>query len=425
MINNEKVAAIIAEYNPFHNGHAYHIKETKRLTNAKYIIILMSGNFVQRGEPSIIDKYRRAASALLSGADAVFELPVTVSTGSAEIFADGSVALAEKLGIIDYLSFGAENDNITDLIECSKLLIQKNHNKDIAKIMSSGTAFPESRDIYLRKNGYVKEADLLKTSNNILAISYLNKLNLLNSNIVPIAIKRAEVLHDSEIIDDKNLTIASAKAIRKDLHDSLTKNSLKYMPDSTITRLNPNGFYIKNNDFSDILFYKLGEIIYKNNKKDAIRILSNYSDVTTDLACRIYNLFGKSSSYDEFAASLWSKNYTYARIDRVLFHIIGGITRELIENNRAYGFCPYIRPLAIKNESIDILNSIGKLSKANDDIKLIARIGDAKKLENKAAIETFRITSFMTALYNQISFNKYNLKCHDEVSESFILRQKF
>ena len=122
MINNRKVAAIIAEYNPFHNGHAYHIEETKRITGADYIIILMSGNFVQRGEPAIIDKYLRAKSALSSGADAVFELPVTVSTGSAETFADGSVALAHKLGIVDFLSFGAENDNIDELISCSKFL---------------------------------------------------------------------------------------------------------------------------------------------------------------------------------------------------------------------------------------------------------------------------------------------------------------
>ena len=159
MVNNKKVAAIIAEYNPFHNGHAYHIAETKKITGAEYIIILMSGNYVQRGEPAIIDRYLRAKSALLSGADAVFELPVTVSTGSAEIFADGSVALADKLGIVDYLSFGTENDDINELVNCSNFLIKKNHNEDIAKIMATGVAYPGARDIYLRKNGYEKEAN--------------------------------------------------------------------------------------------------------------------------------------------------------------------------------------------------------------------------------------------------------------------------
>lgn len=422
MINSKKVAAIIAEYNPFHNGHVFHIAETKRLTGADYIVILMSGNFVQRGEPAIIDRYLRAKSALSSGADAVFELPVTVSTGSAEIFADGSVALAEKLGIVDYLSFGAENDDISELIKCSKVLIEKNHNDEISKIMSTGVTYPEARDIYLRKYGFTKEADLLKTSNNLLAISYLNKLHKLKSHITPLAIKRAEVSHDEELNLNKHLTIASAKAIRQDLHSNSDKMSLRFLPESTKNILNPNSSYIKNNDFSDILFYKLGEIIYKNKKNDVIRILSSYSDVTTDLAGRIYNIFGKATTYDDFAASLWSKNYTYARIDRVLYHIIGGITKELITLNQTCDFCPYIRPLAIKNESIEILNAVGKNAKNMTVPELITRIGDSDKLENKAAIETFKATRFMTALYSQISFEKHGLTTYNETAESFIYR---
>lgn len=422
MVNNIKAAAIIAEYNPFHNGHAYHIEETKRLTGAGYVIILMSGNYVQRGEPAIIDRYLRAKSALLSGADAVFELPVTVSTGSAEIFADGAVALAKNLGIVDYLSFGAENDDITELTACSKFLIEKNHDKDIAKIMSTGIAYPIARDIYLKENGYEKEAELLKTSNNILAIAYLNKLHKLNSKIEPIAIKRANAFHDEAIKPNCNSAIASAKAIRNDLHTGSGKMSINFIPEATKNVLNQSGNYIKNNDFSDILFYKLGEIIYKNDKKKAIKILSEYSDVTCDLGSRIYNLFGKSATYDDFAASLWSKNYTYARIDRVLHHIIGGITKELIEINKPYDFCPYIRPLAIKTEAMDILSAVGRAVKGRKDVNLLTRIGDVNKLENKAAIETFKITRFMAALYSQISLNNYALQIHNEASESFIYR---
>ena len=420
MINNRKVAAIIAEYNPFHNGHAYHIEETKRITGADYIIILMSGNFVQRGEPAIIDKYLRAKSVLSSGADAVFELPVTVSTGSAETFADGSVALANKLGIVDFLSFGAENDNIDELISCSRFLVGIEHNDEITKLMSEGLTYPEAREAYLRHIGRVKEADLLKTSNNILAISYLNKLFRLNSDILPVAVKRAEALHDSEISPDDTSSITSAKAIRQDLQVNSGKISGRYIPDSTRNLLNPNGSYIKNNDFSDILFYKLGKIIYMNDKNTAIGILSSYSDVTEDLAGRIYNLFGKVTTYDDFAAALWSKNYTYARIDRVLYHIIGEITKELIESNKAFDFCPYIRPLAIKRESSVILNEVGKAVKNSEKVELISRIGDANKLQNKAAIDTFNVTRFMTALYNQITYKNYGIKTYDEASESFI-----
>ena len=420
MINNRKVAAIIAEYNPFHNGHAYHIAETKRITGADYIIILMSGNFVQRGEPSIIDRYLRTKSALSSGADAVFELPVTVSTGSAETFADGSVALANKLGIVDFLSFGAENENIEELINCSKFLIEKEHNNDIVKLMSKGLTYPEARETYLRYTGHEKEADLLKTSNNILAIAYLNKLLRLNSAITPVAIKRAEVFHDAQIVPENNSLFASAKAIREDLRSNSGKISGRYIPDSTKDILNPKGNYINNNDFSDILFYRLGSIIYMNDKKTAIQTLMSYSDVTEDMAGRIYNLFGKVTNYDDFAAALWSKNYTYARIDRVLYHIIGNITKELIEINKSFDFCPYIRPLGIRSEASIILNEVGKAVKNSDDVELISRIGDANKLKNKAAIETFNTTRFMTALYNQISYKNYGIQNYNEASESFI-----
>lgn len=420
MINNRKVAAIIAEYNPFHNGHAYHIAETRRITGADYIIILMSGNFVQRGEPSIIDRYLRTKSALSSGADAVFELPVTVSTGSAETFADGSVALANKLGIVDFLSFGAENENIEELINCSKFLVEKEHNNDIVKLMSKGLTYPEAREAYLRYTGHEKEADLLKTSNNILAIAYLNKLLRLNSAITPVAIKRAEVFHDAQIVPENNSLFASAKAIREDLRSNSGKISGRYIPDSTKDILNPKGNYINNNDFSDILFYRLGSIIYMNDKNAAIQTLMSYSDVTEDMAGRIYNLFGKVTNYDDFAAALWSKNYTYARIDRVLYHIIGGITKELIELNKPFDFCPYIRPLAIKSEASFILNEVGRAVKNNDNVELINRIGDANKLKNKAAIETFNTTRFMTALYNQISYKNYGIQNYNETSESFI-----
>ena len=227
-------------------------------------------------------------------------------------------------------------------------------------------------------------------------------------------------MHDSEISPDDTSSITSAKAIRQDLQVNSGKISGRYIPDSTRNLLNPNGSYIKNNDFSDILFYKLGKIIYMNDKNTAIGILSSYSDVTEDLAGRIYNLFGKVTTYDDFAAALWSKNYTYARIDRVLYHIIGEITKELIESNKAFDFCPYIRPLAIKRESSVILNEVGKAVKNSEKVELISRIGDANKLQNKAAIDTFNVTRFMTALYNQITYKNYGIKTYDEASESFI-----
>ncbi len=421
MINDKKAAAIIAEYNPFHNGHLYHIEQTRKLTNADYVVILMSGNFVQRGEPAIIDRYLRAEAAIKSGADAVFELPITVSTGSAETFANGSVSLAEKLGIVDYLSFGAETEDISELLKCSRMLSEKNHNAGIALYMSEGLTYPEARDAYLRENGYEKEADLLRTSNNILGIAYLNRIHTKGYKLTPIAVNRASVLHDGALELSADSHIASAKAIRGELRNNSGTLVEKYIPDATKASLKSAVSYIKNDDFSEVLFYRLGEIILKNDKKTAISLLSEYSDISKDMAGRIYKLFGKAASYSEFAAALWSKNYTYSRIDRVLYHILAGITKRLINDNEQFDLCPYIRPLAIKRSSIELLNEIGKFAKKNN-FHLITRLGDIKDIKNKTVIETFNSTRFMTALYSQISYTGYGVRTYDEDREHFILR---
>lgn len=408
MVNNKQVAAIIAEYNPFHNGHLYQIKMTKKLTGADYIIILMSGNFVQRGDAAIIDKYLRA-DAVLQFADAVFELPVTVSLGNIQNFAKGAVELAKSLGIVDFLSFGAENE-LPELIKCSNTL--KNiAEKEFFKLMSDGLTYPGARNKYLSEHGYMHELEILKTSNNILSIAYLNNLSP-SDNITPVAIKR-QVLHDSDIILNN---IASAKAIREKLLNS--KHADIYIPENAHIQL--TGKYLHNNDFSDILFYKLSEIILKNSKDEALKMLAEYSEVTPDLARRIYNLYNKFSNFNDFVNLLWSKNYTYSRLNRIMYYIISDITKTLMTENEPFSLCPYIRPLAVRSSSIEILSAVGKNALKNN-IDLLTRICDVKKLKNNTAIKTYETTRFMTALYRQISYAKLNIHIHNEMSDESIL----
>lgn len=420
MVNNKKVTAIIAEYNPFHNGHEYHIKKTREKTGADYVVILMSGNFVQRGEPAIIDRYVRASLCLSHGADAVFELPVTVSTSSAEIFAHGSVALAHKLGIVDYLSFGAENEDISELLSCTKLLFQNRKIEHEIKItMADGLPYPEARDCVLRKNGYHKEADLLSFSNNILAISYLSSLWSLNSSIIPVPIQRKAVAHDTPILN-YHKGFASAKAIRENLLIQNVGELGEFLPNSTHKAVSNANSFVHKENFSDILFAKLGEITLKKEKKEAIKAFSSFQDVTLDLASRIYNLSQVPISYREFAASLWSKNYTYSRIDRILFHIILGITKEIIEENKKFDYCPYIRPLAIKKESLCLLSGV-KETLNKTPLPLLTRIGDIKKCKQKTAEHSFYLNQYSTALYSQIAFSHHSLKVHDETKNRFML----
>lgn len=408
MINNKKVAAIIAEYNPFHNGHLYQIEMTKRLTDADYIIVLMSGNFVQRGEVSIIDKYQRAET-VLSFADAVFELPITVSLGNIQNFAKGAVSLAKNLGIVDFLSFGAENE-LSELVECNNIL-KSIDEKHFFNLMSSGLTYPEARSKYLIDNGYRHQAELLKTSNNVLAISYLN--NLTASSITPVSIKR-QVLHDSTFTYEN---IASAKAIREKLRNN--DNVANFLPKNSNLQLNSN--YISNNNFSNIIFYKLGEIILKNPKKIAVEKLCTYHEITPDLAKRIYNFYGKAVSFDDFVNLLWSKNYTYSRLNRIMYYIISSITKSLIGMNELSSLCPYIRPLAIRKSSIEILGTVGKNASKNN-LDFLTRISDIKKIKNETAIKTYGITRFMTALYRQVS-SSLGIKTYDETSRDFILRR--
>lgn len=418
MVNNKKVAAIIAEYNPFHNGHEYHIKKTREKTGADYVVILMSGNFVQRGEPAILDRYTRANLCLSHGADAVFELPVTVSTSSAEIFAHGGVALAHKLGIVDYLSFGAENENITELLSCTELLFQnKKIEQDIKTTMSNGLTYPEARDSVLRKNGYEKEASLLSSSNNILAISYLSSLLALKSPITPIAIQRTAISHDAPILNHEE-SFASAKAIREHLIHSKGENLGVFLPEATRKNLSTTDSFIHKDDFSDLLFAKLEEIMMYKRKKEAIKILSSFHDVTPDLASRIYNLSHIPAQYSEFAASLWSKNHTYSRIDRILFHIILGITKNVMEENKKQDYCPYIRPLAIKRTSLELLTGIKQ--NAQKSLPLLTRIGDIKKCTQKTAEHSFYLNQYSTALYSQIAFIHHRIKTHDDRKDSFM-----
>ena len=186
-----KICGIIAEYNPFHNGHSYHMLSTREKTNCDYIICIMSGNFTQRGEPTIFDKWQRAKAAVLCGADLVIEIPTLFATSSAENFAYGSVKILDMLGV-DYLSFGSEIDDGDALNKLAKILVKepKEYKKILKQKLSGGISFPVARKEAL--TAYTDDesiAKLVAGSNSILAIEYLKSLIKLKSDIVPVITK--------------------------------------------------------------------------------------------------------------------------------------------------------------------------------------------------------------------------------------------
>ena len=174
-----KTAAIICEYNPFHNGHEYHIMQTRNITSADCVIAIMSGNYVQRGTPAVMDKKIRTQAALLGGADLVIELPLFAACSSAPDFAIGAVSLLHKLGVIDYLSFGSECQDINKLKQIASFLIQYEEEieRGTKELMSLGHSYPKAKELYLRE--HLDDASLievLKQPNNILGIEYLKAL---------------------------------------------------------------------------------------------------------------------------------------------------------------------------------------------------------------------------------------------------------
>ncbi|MDI9488080.1 MAG: nucleotidyltransferase family protein, partial [Bacillota bacterium] len=305
-----KVVGIITEYNPFHKGHKYHIEEAKKITGADYLVAVMSGNFVQRGSPAIINKYDRAMMALNNGVDLVLELPVCYATGSAQYFALGAVALLNQLGIVDYLCFGSECGNIKLLEDAAKLFYKSSESFDniLYSYIRKGLSYPAARE-KAAKDLLKADTQIISEPNNILAIEYIRALLLLNSSIKPITIKRNKAhYHDKELKND----ISSATAIRSILQNS--KNPAEFSPVKNSVTNCVYDYFIKNynrrfpitmEDFSSIIKYKL---TYESNRK-----LTEYLDLSSDLVDRIKNIDIQNYDIESLMQIIKSKNITLTR----------------------------------------------------------------------------------------------------------------
>ena len=229
-----KVLGIIGEYNPFHNGHLYHLEQSKRMTGANYTVAIMSGNFTERGSTALINKWSRTEIALNNGIDLVIELPVLYATSSAEGFAEGAIKILNSLKVVDYISFGAETSNIDILQEIANILYAepKNYKALLAQELNKGLSFPKSREnalmLYLNNEKY---SNIISSPNNILGIEYIKALKKLKSNIKPISIARFEAGYN-----DTSYTgnIASATAIRNIVKNGGFDILKRLLPDSSL-----------------------------------------------------------------------------------------------------------------------------------------------------------------------------------------------
>lgn len=362
----EKVLGIICEYNPFHNGHLYHLEQSKKITGSNYVVAIMSGNFTQRGDPAIIDKWSRAEMALKCGVDLVLELPALYSTSSAENFAYGAVRILDSLKIIDYICFGSETSNLETLSKVSDVLYKepKKYKTILSDELDKGISFPKARENALLKylNNPKKYTNILSSPNNILGVEYIKSLKKLKSKISPIVIERSESRHNDL---DYSGNIASATAIRNIIKNGDFDIVKKLLPKESYSILVNN---IKQGHFISDLSVFEKQIIYNLRKMDITEI-SNLPDVSEGLEFALKNAANSCNTLNEFLNIISSKRYTNTRIQRILLYSLLGITKKDMELSKK--IVPYIRVLATNKRGKFLISEI---LKANPKLEIVTSV---------------------------------------------------
>ena len=378
-----KVLGIIAEYNPFHNGHLYHLEQSKKITGSKYVVAVISGNFTQRGDTSIVDKWTKTKMALEAGCDLVIELPLVYAISSAENFANGGIKILNSLKVVDYVSFGAETSDINVLDKIATILYEepKEYKALLTTELNKGLAFPKARQnaLMMYLNDIRDYAEALSAPNNILGIEYIKALKKLKSKIQPVPIERYETgYNDLSYTSD----IASASAIRNIVKNGGFQPLKSLMPETSYQLLiNQIKFGQAVNDLS--VFEK--QIIY-NLRTMSIEEIANLPDVSEGLEYSLKKAVSMCNTLDELIDNIKSKRYTLTRIQRILLYNLLKLTKKDIEVSKKQN--PYIRVLgfndkgkyllseAIKqNPRLEVITSVKKFLDSSFNKNLINMLG--------------------------------------------------
>ena len=359
------VVGLIVEYNPLHNGHMYHLEQSKNLSGSDYSVCVMSGNFIQRGEPAVINKWARTKMALHAGVDLVIELPAVFSMASAEFFAYGAVKILDSLGIVSHLSFGSESGNLGDLEYIADILVNEpDAYRDLLKEnLNEGLSFPSSREAALKQ--YLSKAPgktklverTVSSSNNILGIEYLKALKKIKSSIKPQTIYRIANTYNTREITGN---ISSATAIRLNMLDEngkIRENTVdEVMPVTSKSILEEELLHGRGpvfpNNLETMLLYTL-----RHKSRDQLR---EYPYVSEGLENRIKNAAENCGSFEELIDIVCTKRYTRTRIQRILFSILIGIKGKDLQSFIEYGGPQYIRVLGFNKKGRELLSKAKK-----------------------------------------------------------------
>ena len=342
-----KITGIIAEYNPFHNGHKYQIGEAKKFSDA--VVVIMSGSFVQRGSIAITDKWTRAKIAAENGADLVLELPVIYSLNTAQRFAKGAVEILEKTNVINYLCFGSESGNVDELTKAAELIINEPAyvSEKIRKFIGEGISYPAARQKAFR--GLIDE-EILSSPNNILALEYIKALIEIKSSIEPVTVKRYGTDYHDEFAKNG---IASASAIRNMIKNQENVNDL--IPDDSFEIYDEN---------------RLNTALIAHLRMMSEYELSCINDVNEGLENRIKKALAQSLTIEELCENIKTKRYPMSKIRRIAFSSLLGITKQIAECD-----VNYIRVLAMNSTGAKILKEI----KNKSTLDIITKTADYQK----------------------------------------------
>lgn len=403
-----KAVGLVTEYNPFHNGHLYHLNKAMELTGADISVAVMSGDFVQRGEPAVLDKYTRTSMALNSGVNLVVELPVNYAVSSAESFAAGALKVLDYIKA-DSIAFGSESGDIERLSKLAHILCDNEDTlyKEISKYTANGISYAAARQKVVEKLTDKDTAAMLTSSNNILAVEYLKAIIKNNYAIKPYTVQRqGDSYNDTDIRSE----YASATALRENLK---ADNISEYIPVKAGLILSSNTNYIYPDDITEVLFTRLLDILFASNydKNVFIENVMQYPDVSKEIAGRLYKsamdmitrtVPQRSESKDNWAFSFGSlcehiktKEVPLSRIKRALVRITLGLDKKRMEK---YVNEPYIRVLGFDKKGQEYLSYIRKTV----EVPLITKTADYKEM----LLDDIHAAN----IYNMIVAGKYGVK---------------
>lgn len=410
-----KTVGIIAEYNPFHNGHAYQISMAKKITDADYCIIVMSGNFVQRGAPAVMDKYIRTRSALENGADLVLELPVCYATGSAEYFASGAIALLDKLGVTDTLCFGSECDDIALLSELADTLLDETpqFKKVLKQQIKTGASYPQARNHALSVTAphLTGSLHILQAPNNILGLEYIKALKKRRSRIQPYSVNRMGSGYHTVGLES---SYSSALAIRESIS---RREDIRYIKEqvpatvySAMEEAFGRTFPILPNDLSALLPYKL--------LLEQSRGYTSYLDIDASFSDRLTRMLFSYTDYSSFCEQLKTKNMTYTRVSRNLLHILLDICQKDMDTFCKEDYVYYAKMLGFKKEAEHLLGAV----KERTGIPLLSKLADADNLiDNKNGRKMFAADIRADHIYSLLVQQKFGGPLRNEYCSQVIV----